>query len=290
MVKYPAFLFFVLCIITLVLYGVSADTQPAEIHFINVGYGDSIFIKISSGYTILIDGGYQEQGANVLKYLEQHCRKKSLDMMICTHPHPDHIGGLITIAKNYTVHSLISNMDFTLNDQLSVLKEIVSKKNQNSQTIALTRGSVIYPVQDVKITVLNPQKITDDLNYSSLVLMVEIFKFKILFGGDIEETGEKELTEIMGHNLRAHILKLPHHGNSGYCDFINSVKPLIGIISVGENEWGAPNLQTIKTLDENKTLILRTDKAGGIILQLFKNGRIKIKSESGAEKTLDLTL
>ena len=171
-----------------------------------------------------------------------------------------------------------------------MLKDIVLKKNPGVQIAALTRGSIIYPVHNVKITVLHPQKVTDDLNYSSLVLMVEIFKFKILLGADIEQTGEKELTEIFDDNLRATILKVPHHGNLGYPDFIKNVNPSIAIISVGNNEWGAPNSKTIETLDENNILTLRTDKVGGIILRLFDNGRIEIKSETGLEKTLDLNL
>jgi beta-lactamase superfamily II metal-dependent hydrolase len=84
------------------------------VHFINVGYGDSMLVEFRDGRNILIDGGDREAGAKVAEYLKRRNIEK-LDMVIITHPHPDHIEGLFSVIKNYEIDIIIANENISEN-------------------------------------------------------------------------------------------------------------------------------------------------------------------------------
>jgi beta-lactamase superfamily II metal-dependent hydrolase len=261
------------------------DDSTCELHFLDVGYGDAIFLVLPGHVTVLIDGGYEEYGEKILEYIRPYLKSRRLDWMICTHPHPDHIGGLVTVAETVDVQHLLLNMAPSKHRRLVNLASSARKRNKDIHIQVISRGDRLEPANSVQIRVLHPKDVNNDLNYSSLALMLTFKEFRVLLGGDLEQKAEKELTQTFGSELHAHVLKLPHHGNLGYSGFIPAVKPLIGIIPVAENEWGAPHEQTLGLLKKYNTRILRTDETGHVTLVLEQNGCINIRTEkSGEEK------
>lgn len=256
-----------------------APDSCVELHFLDVGYGDAIFIRLPGGGTMLVDGGYEKNASKIYTHIKSFLTDGQLDWMICTHPHPDHIEGLIKTAGWIDVKNLVVNMNPAEHPLLDKLRTIISDRNPRALIKKVKRGDVLEPGNGFVIRVLHPEIVNRDLNYSSLALMFEHHGFRILLGGDMEQSAEKELAEKYGHELSAHVLKLPHHGNIGFSGFIPLVKPIVGIISVGENEWGAPHAQTLEILKKTDTKVLRTDRCGSIVLTLESETSLSLKTD-----------
>lgn len=248
-----------------------------EVDFLDVGQGDAILIKTQAGQNILIDGGPDK---TVVKRLGENLPwwDKQIDLMVLTHPHDDHVTGLIEVLKRYKVKRILyTGATHTAPNYLTWLKIVRDRKVpltivDKAQTVALgpaVKLEILYPEQSL----LN--KTLGDLNDSSIVAQLVYGQSKFLLTGDAGLTVEKELL-ASGANLPAEILKVGHHGSeySTSQEFLDEVKPRLAVISVGENnDFGHPNLRIIKRLERSGARILRTDEAGTVRL---KSDGIKI--------------
>ena len=235
----------------------------------DVGQGDSIIIKTISNYKILIDGGPDNK---VLSYLGSDFAfwDRKIDLVILTHPHSDHLRGLIEVLKRYKVDQV----------WLTGAKNETAEHQEWIRTLGELKIKIGYPKEGdlidfgdgVIIKVLHPKKgITDsDLNNTSIVLIVSLGNFDALLTGD----AGKE-TQPFGNNLKdIEVLKVPHHGAKTALEphFLKEIHPEISIISVGErNNYGHPASETIKLLENIGSKIYRTDKNGTV--EVVSNGR-----------------
>lgn len=233
-----------------------------QVYFLDVGQGDSTLIRTPANQYILIDGGNNDQGKNVVKYLNA-LGVKTLDAMVATHPDADHIGGLDDVLKALDVKSVyapkVSHTTQTYKDFLTAVK------NEGRTIKAVSKG-VKIPLAGVDATFLAPvNTYGDNLNDWSAVLKVTYKSKSFLFTGDAEKASENDMLADSS-NLRADVLKVGHHGSNSSTSkaFINAVKPSHAIISVGKNNYGHPDSGILARLKAANASVLRTDQKGTI--------------------------
>lgn len=237
-----------------------------EVHFFDVGQGDSIFIETPSDKQILIDGGPDK---TVLEKLNQVMPfyDQTIDLIILTHPDADHLTGLIEVLEYYQIgHILTSGFEkdtagYQEWQRLIKEKEISLTIAQAGQNIILQDGivlEILWPDQSlVKSTVKNTNK-------GSIVARLVYNQSEFLLAGDIEKEVENILIN-QSINLESDVLKVAHHGSktSSIQSFINKVNPEIAVISVEENNrYNHPNETVLERL--KNSIIYRTDKNGDI--------------------------
>jgi competence protein ComEC len=250
-------------------------TQPiaempasAEVDFIDVGQGDAILITSSSGQVALIDGG--EQGSGALQYLQSKAIDH-IDLMVATHPHADHIGGLVDVLQALSVNKVVTNgQPHTTQTYEDFLDGIAAA---NAEYVEAKRGDTI-PFGGLAFQVLSPVSPTgDDLNNNSLVLRLAFNQVSFLFTGDAQVDAEASMISA-GFPLKADILKVAHHGShtSSSPAFLNQVKSAITVYSAGVgNDYGHPHAETIAALTNVGAQIYGTDVNGTVAIQTDGN-------------------
>ena len=232
-----------------------------RIHFIDVGQGDAILIQ-GEGKNILIDGGRTSQAYNYLISLDVD----TLHWVIATHPHADHIGGLIHVFRNLPVLKVMDNGMSHTSQLYKTYRFLIDsiqasyKKGNSGFTHSFS--------DDFVMNVLHPDKITSySVNDASLVLGFQMGIIRALLTGDVESAGEMA---ILRRNLEveSHILKVAHHGSrtSSRPEFLSAVNPKFSVISCAlNNRYGFPHNETMLALYNQGSKILRTDIHGSIL-------------------------
>ena len=237
------------------------------VYFLDVGQGDSALIQYN-GTTILIDAGEADEGPGIVTYLK-HLGVSDIDLLIATHPHSDHIGGMQDVLKNFNVRSVIdSGMPHTTTTYQKFL-ETVDHKNISYSTVQ--QGDSFSPAPGLTLLVLSaPDGSKDqDLNDGSIVLRASYGRMNILFEGDAGTTAEESMIHS-GLPLESQVLKVAHHGSShgSGVPFLDRVRPEAAIISVGAgNPYNFPAEETLLRLEDTGALIFRTDTDGSIIVR-----------------------
>lgn len=228
------------------------------VHFIDVGQADCALLECGGMYA-LIDGGNTADGDAVVKYLEEQGVER-LNLMVGTHPHEDHIGGLPAVLDAFDVVNVWSS-------ELPFSNSIVSAFTVGTKKQGITMqfpqvGDTFY-LGGATITMLGPVKSGyEDDNNLSLVLMVEYGDTRFLFTGDMESDAEHDLIES-GADVKADVLKVGHHGSysSTSYRFLREVAPTYAVISVGRNnDYGHPHDAPMSRLQDAEVIIYRTDR------------------------------
>ena len=207
-----------------------ADNDYLIIHYIDVGQADCMLL-IAGETTILIDGGNTPTATDVLHYL-QDFGVEQIDLMVSTHPHGDHLGGLPTVL-NAIPTDAIWCADSTYDTYLyQNFTQLVAQKGFN---ISHPEPGTVFVENGLTITVLGPLNSADtytDLNDTSLVLMVQYGECKLLLAADVELDAQNMLLQTTPEILDADILKYPHHGIDMLVDeYREAVSPLFMVIN-----------------------------------------------------------
>jgi competence protein ComEC len=257
----------------------SNPRKPLVVTFIDVGQGDSIFIVSPEGLTMLIDGGSADSG--IVDYLRGKGVTR-IDLMVATHPHEDHIGGLIQVLEAIPVTRVVTNgQPHTTVTYEHFLDAIL---NSGAEYSEVGRGDTIT-LGELKFSVLNPgSTLWDDLNTSSLVLSLLYGQTTFLFMGDAGMVAEGSMIEA-GSPLKANILKVGHHGSCSATGttFLQAVQPEVGIYSAGlNNQYGFPCAATVNALHQDGVLVLGTEVIGSIFVTVTEDG-YRITDSTGKE-------
>lgn len=246
--------------------GSAALDDPLTVHFIDVGQGDCEFIHTDS-FNMLIDSGESGNEDTVISYLRNY-NVKTLDYVVATHPHSDHIGSMPGIIDAFTVKNVIMPRLAQSNTPTSAEYEnfIAAVKKSGAHVYAATPGKT-YTSGDISFTVLSPFEQSENLNDMSAAIKLTYKKTSFLFMGDAEASLEKQILDS-GENVDCDVIKLGHHGSSTSSseDFLKAASPQLAVISCGvDNEYGHPHKQTLDRLDALGIEYRRTDKEGTII-------------------------
>ena len=246
-----------------------------EVTMVDVGQGDSIFLRSMKGDTILIDVGgkvtfgskekWQEasQTSNAEKTLIPYLQARGvsqIDHLVLTHTDTDHIGDLEEVAKRFKIKEIcVSQGALT---KPSFVKRLRTLK----RPVRTLKAGDNLPMMGSKLQVLYPNKVGDGGNNDSIVLYGKLLGSSFLFTGDLEKEGEEELMASYP-NLKAGILKAGHHGSKGSSSeaFLDQLQPSLALVSAGENNrYKHPNDETLKRFKERHIKVLRTDQNGAI--------------------------
>jgi len=255
------------------ILGVFSSSTPAvQVIFFDVGQGDSELIIAPGGDDILIDGGPDKSVMQKLgQYLPYSDRK--IEYVILSHPHSDHVGGLVEVLKRYQVDKVImSGALHSAPDYLEFL-QLIKEKN-----IPVT---LIEQPQDLDISnldfrfwepakSLNGAKL-ENINNSSLVFQMIYGSSTALFMGDFENEEELVSSSV---GVKSDLLKVGHHGsqNANSKNFLSLVSPQFAVISVGKNNsYGLPDYKTIYYLAQLGAQVFRTDEVGDV--KLLSDGK-----------------
>ena len=251
---------------------VDPTTEPADIsthepgltvHFLDVQHADCILLACGGEYA-LVDGGYPESGDRIVAYMQEQGIKE-LELMVGTHPHGDHIGGLPQVLDTFPTETVwTSQLPYT-NDYVSNFTTAVTR---NGADFVQPRPGERFQLGDATIDVIGPLNLRyEDANDLSLVLMVTYGDTRFLLTGDMEEVAERELVEAEV-DLKADVLKVGHHGSSSSTSyrFLRAVAPTYGVISLAAlNEYGHPHREPMSRLMDADVTIYRTDKMYDIV-------------------------
>ena len=245
-----------------------ATTPVGETHisFIDVGQGDASLIQ-TKNYVILIDTGSRSARENILETLNRK-EIESIDLIILTHQHEDHIGNTISIIYYFDVLEIKypkAGYDTNLVNTL-IWQNTLEAINDNEIRIIYPEVNNYRYFDDVRMDILGPLDNMRGLNNNSIALRLTHGNKSFLFLGDAEREAEHALIAA-GKINEVDVLLVPHHGSntSSTIEFLDATNPRYAIISVGaDNRFGHPHSAVINRLESSGIYIKKTSEHGTI--------------------------
>ena len=253
----------------LLLTAGSADAQDMTVHFLAVGHGDAIFIEFPEGQTMLIDGGTEEMGRSICNYIEDR-GYQTLDYVVLTHTHPDHIGGLIKVMENFEIEEIwlcpyLENYDL-------VQRFEQGYKSRSIRAIDVMRGNT-FAIDRVNIRIINPPfgsslERLNGPNGASVAMKMTYGETSFLLMADVDSDTDQILTRENGDFIKANVLKCGHHGSGSSSSevLLKAVSADIAVVSTGPSEWGYPSERTMARIAKYSGKVFRTDEVGTIVI------------------------
>ncbi len=282
--RIPAkYVIFPLVIVATLVWIAAATAHDDRLHifFLDVGQGDAIFIETPSGQHILIDGGPADGGVAACLGERFSFWERSIDLVVSTHPHEDHIGGLVEVLQKYEVKQVLESAveyDSPVYREWQSLieaKRIKRTAAQSGQHIELGEG-IILDVLYAGEAGLGDAASALDTN--SMVLRLVWGNVSVLLTADTFEETETYLLDSR-FDLNSTVLKVAHHGSdtSSCAEFLAEVKPQVAVISVGANNtFGHPSPEVVDRL--SSAHLYRTDRQGTVEL-ITDGNRLWVKTE-----------
>ena len=249
--------------VQVVSFNQPSATGQLQVHFIDVGQGDSVFIQAPDGTTALIDGGSDNSLA--YQYLLRHGINR-IDVLIVSHPHADHMGGLIEIIQNIPVGSVWTSgaVHYT-----PIFEQFVDAMAEAKIPYREAPQGHSIPLGTLHFDVLHSDAAAAELNDGSLVVKLVYNHVSFLFMGDAESSSEEMMVRDLPAQLDATVLKVGHHGSytSSTPAFIAAVSPEIAVYSAGmNNPYRHPHQETLDTLRHAQVAVYGTDVYGSVVV------------------------
>jgi competence protein ComEC len=240
-----------------------ALADKLKVHYIDVGQGDSEFIELPDGKTMLIDAGNPENGQDVVNYIKG-LGHSNIDYLIATHPHADHIGGMTTVVNGLSIGKIYMPKVAQITKVYENLLLAIKSKGLTVNTAKA--GINILKIGSLNIDMIAPvDTLYSDINDYSAVIKITYGSNSFLFMGDAQALSEGQITA----NVKADVLKVGHHGSntSTSSKFLSRVSPKYAVIEVGKgNSYGHPASATLIKLQNIGAQVYRTDESGTITI------------------------
>jgi len=287
----------VACAVTLALASATMSAQEIarrtcedlRVTFLDVGQGDSALVEGPRGFVALVDAGGRydnsfDTGARIVEPVLRARGITKLDLVVLSHPHPDHMNGLLRILKRFPVGALWTSGDDGNNPVYGNLMALARERGVPAPLPAeqIRNGLTITPLgpwMDGHIGVPPGLGVND----ASLVVRLGYVGRCVLLVGDIGNEGESELLEGGSSNprLACDVLKVPHHGSrySSSGPFLDAVSPRLAVASAGRfNRFGLPNPYALERYAQRNIPLMRTDRDGAVGVVVRKSGDIVVNS------------
>ena len=231
---------------------------------IDVGQADSILVTMSTGEVMLIDAGESDTVEAIYEELDERSID-TIDILVATHPHADHIGGMPAVIEHYNI-GMIYMPDMTRSSK--TYQKLLDAIDEKDIPVTEAYAGEQFSLGAAQCTIVSPGADDDiDANNESVAIFLDYLDTECLFTGDMEEEAEEEVLAD-GYYVDADILKVAHHGSSTGTseEFLEAVSPEYVVISCGEgNSYGHPHEETLDLLTEYGLSPYRTDLLGDIL-------------------------
>ncbi len=231
-----------------------------QTHFIDVGQGDSCFIEMPNGETMLIDSGESKYSSNVCNYI-CNLGYNSIDYVVATHGDADHIGGFYQVFDDFEIKNCYTS--YFKSSTKTYQKFCESVKNEGIEMQLAYKDDYIIDTEHFDVKVLGPDENTDyeNINDASVVLLISFYENDLLFTGDspYQMLEDYDIGDV-------ELLKASHHGSrTGVSrSLVDEISPEYTIISAGlNNRYNHPHQETLNLLEDSQ--IYCTSNCGNII-------------------------
>jgi competence protein ComEC len=257
------------------------SVQKLRVNVIDVGQGDAVLVEFPDGKTMLVDAGprtmsYDAGERSVVPFLKRR-NISTIDLLVVSHPHSDHIGGAPAVLEQCDVKRVIDSGQPIRSEIYSTYLRDVRGERCAFESAHV--GTAIDESPNVRLYVLSPAPGYVDvdtthppgnLNNTSVVVKLQYGDISMLLSGDAEKEAEDDMVAVYGDFLRSTLLKVGHHGSSTSSTqmFLDEVRPDFAVISVGKNnKFHHPSPTVIQRYEEMGVHISRTDEEGAIIFE-----------------------
>lgn len=219
----------------------ASSDKKLKVHFIDVGQGDSEFIELPDGTTMLIDSGEADK-AEALKGYIKGLGYEKINYIVASHPHSDHIGGMADILNSFAAEKFFMPKAVSSSSCFENMLKAVQENGCKAEYISAGKVLAANSSLGFSIAALAPVKEYKDLNNSSAVLRLTYKSSSFLFTGDAEAEAEQDIISN-GTDVHSDVLKAGHHGSSSSSskNFLAAVSPKYAVISCGSgNSYGHP--------------------------------------------------
>lgn len=248
--------------------------EKMHVWFLDVGQGDSILIQTPDGANVLVDGGPGGSGGaggssgGILEKLASHLPffNKKIDLIVLTHPHSDHLNGLVEVLKKYEVNAvMMTGIEYNNSYYEEFLREVCLVNDETSATgrredcprVFIANASQDFRFGEVYFDVIYPFYSLvgaefEDVNDSSIAMRVSYGERSVLLTGDDSALVESEILRA-GFDVSAEIFKASHHGSktANSLPFLQAVSPSTVVIQVGaDNKFGHPHAEALEVFGE----------------------------------------
>ncbi|GAB4263210.1 DNA internalization-related competence protein ComEC/Rec2 [Thermincola ferriacetica] len=268
---------FLMCIF--VWFGVILPAKRLNVTFLDVGEADCAVVIGPRRYVLVIDTGGSlglkksfDPGRTVLAPYLRSMGVQQVDLLVLSHFHRDHIGGIAGLAGEFTIKQVLVPGEWEDSEEVRQVFALLKRKHIPIINAGRLKQIVLEP--GLQLRILGPprknfENTVSDVNNNSLVLKLTYGQVTYLFPGDIQQEAIdyycSEAAEAEG-TLKATVLKVPHHGSKGSFDsrFYDKTRPHIAVVSVGPNYFGHPDRRVIEELKQRGAMVYRTDRTGAV--------------------------
>jgi len=249
----------------------AALAADLAVHVLDVGQGDAIFIRSPAGKTVLVDAGPPEAAGRLLGRLKE-LTQGQIDLVLMTHPHADHIGGMAQVIRELGARIFMEpGFDHPSPLYAELLKAVEAKGvklkvGRAGNNVEIGGGAVMHLLAPAEPFFSGTRS---DANANCVVVRLTYGKTAFYLAADSEAETEKRILES-GEELRSDVYKVAHHGSrhSSTPELLEKIRPRIAVVSVGAgNDYGHPTRQTLDRLDAVRAEVLRTDFDGEVVLR-----------------------